>query len=125
MMSVVRFPPAGVKKQRRSPGRGKAKEATSASSRNADAPYKRKLIAFDAEVWHALHLLARDSMKSLQEIADEAFSDVLKKHHRPTDLKEALRQSVRRAPANDPRPTQPAEEASPRRPPRSRKPRRS
>jgi hypothetical protein len=125
MMSVVRLPPTGVKKQRRSPDRGKATGATGASSGNADAPYKRKLIAFDAETWHALHLLARDSMKSLQEIADEAFADVLKKHHRPTDLKEALRESVRRAPANDPRPMKPAGDAAPRRPPRSGKLRRS
>jgi hypothetical protein len=32
-------------------------------------------------------------MKSFQELADEAFSDLLKKHGRPTDLKSALRQS--------------------------------
>jgi hypothetical protein len=29
-----------------------------------------------------------------QELADEAFSDLLKKHGRPTDLKSALRRSV-------------------------------
>ena len=40
-------------------------------------------------------------MKDLQELADEAFRDLLKKHGRPTDLKSALRQSTRRAPAND------------------------
>jgi hypothetical protein len=62
-------------------------------------PQKRKLIAFDPETWHALELFARDSMKSIQEIADEAFADVLKKHHRPTGLKEALRESARQPPA--------------------------
>ena len=36
-------------------------------------PHRRKLIEFDGETWHALHLLSRDSMKSLQELADEAF----------------------------------------------------
>ena len=41
---------------------------------------RRKLIEFDAETWHALHLLSRDSLKSLQELADEAFTDLLKKH---------------------------------------------
>ncbi len=62
---------------------------------------RRKLIAFDAETWHALHLLSKDSLKSLQELADEAFADLLRKHHRPASLKEALRDSVRRLPAND------------------------
>jgi hypothetical protein len=64
----------------------------------------RKLIAFDAETWHALRLLSADSMKSLQELADEAFGDLLKKHGRPITLKEALRETLRRHPANDPRP---------------------
>ena len=64
----------------------------------------RKLIEFDAETWHALRLLSGDSMKSLQELADEAFGDLLKKHGRPVTLKQALRESLRRHPANDPRP---------------------
>jgi hypothetical protein len=33
-------------------------------------------------------------MKSFQELADEAFNDLLKKHGRPTSLKEALRKSA-------------------------------
>ena len=56
-----------------------------------------------SQTWHALHLLSRDSMKSLQELADEAFRDLLKKHHRPATLKQALKESLRRQPANDPR----------------------
>ena len=40
-------------------------------------------------------------MKSLQDLADEAFRDLLKKHGRPVTLKEALRESARRLPAND------------------------
>jgi hypothetical protein len=40
-------------------------------------------------------------MKDFQELADEAFRDLLKKHGRPTGLKEALRQSTRGIPAND------------------------
>jgi hypothetical protein len=63
---------------------------------------RRKLIAFDAETWQALHELSRDSLKSVQELADEAFADLLKKHRRPVGLKQALRESVRRLPANDP-----------------------
>jgi hypothetical protein len=37
----------------------------------------------------------------LQELADEAFRDLLRKHRRPVSLKEALRESTRRHPAND------------------------
>ena len=62
----------------------------------------RKLIEFDPATLQALQLLARDSMKEFQELADEAFRDLLKKHGRPTSLKEALRQSTRSIPANDP-----------------------
>jgi hypothetical protein len=60
-----------------------------------------KRVAFDAATWHALNLYARDSMKSFQELADEAFADLLKKHQRPTALKDALRQSAQRIGAND------------------------
>jgi hypothetical protein len=58
---------------------------------------KRKLIAFDEETWHAIDLLARDSMKTWQELSDEAFRDLLKKHGRPSDLRSALRQSAKRS----------------------------
>jgi len=61
----------------------------------------RRRIEFDGETWHAVHKLSLDSMKSLQELADEAFRDLLKKHRRPTTLKEMLRESVRSHPAND------------------------
>jgi hypothetical protein len=62
---------------------------------------RRKLIEFDDETWHALNNLSRDSLKSLQDLADEAFRDLLRKHGRPTSLKEALRASARALPAND------------------------
>jgi hypothetical protein len=62
---------------------------------------RRKLIAFDHETFQALEGLASDSMKDFQELADEAFRDLLKKHHRPVTLKEALKASTRRAAAND------------------------
>lgn len=66
-----------------------------------DRVVRRKLIEFDADTWHALQLLGKDSMKSLQELADEAFADLLRKHGRPVTLSEALRASARRLPAND------------------------
>ena len=53
-----------------------------------------KRVQFDDETFNALDLLARDRMMDFQELVDEAFSDLLKKHGRPTDLKSALRQSV-------------------------------
>jgi hypothetical protein len=54
-----------------------------------------KRVQFDDATWNAIDLLARDSKKDFQELADEAFADLLKKHDRPTDLKAALRQSAR------------------------------
>ena len=56
-----------------------------------------KRVQFDSETWGALDLLARDRMSTFQELADEAFRDLLKKYGRPTDLKTALRESARAA----------------------------
>jgi hypothetical protein len=53
-----------------------------------------KRVQFDAETWQALDLLARDRMMDFQELADEAFRDLLRKHNRPTELISALRQSA-------------------------------
>ena len=53
-----------------------------------------KRVQFDPETWAALDLLARDQMKSFDELAGEAFADLLKKHGRPVGLKEALRRSA-------------------------------
>ena len=55
---------------------------------------KGKRVQFDDETWQALDLLGRDQMKTFQELADEAFRDLLRKHGRPADLKEALRRSA-------------------------------
>jgi hypothetical protein len=54
----------------------------------------RKLIDFDDETMAALTQLGRDRMATLQDLADEAFADLLKKHGVPIDLKEALRRSA-------------------------------
>jgi len=53
-----------------------------------------KRVNIDDESWMALDLLARDRMATFQELADEAFADLLKKHGRPVDLKAALRKSA-------------------------------
>jgi hypothetical protein len=67
---------------------------------------KRKLIEFAPELWLALDLLAKDTGRSVQDLAHEAFADLLAKYHRPASLKEALRESARRLPANDDVPPQ-------------------
>jgi predicted DNA-binding ribbon-helix-helix protein len=53
-----------------------------------------KRVQLDNESWAALDLLARDRMMTFQELADEAFADLLKKHDRPVDLRSALRKSA-------------------------------
>ena len=62
-------------------------------------PAKRVII--DGVVLQALTVLGHDLGKDIQDLADEAFADLLKKHHRPVGLKAALQQSLRRRPAND------------------------
>ena len=64
------------------------------NAKPAPPDVRRKLIEFDAESWHALNLLARDREASFQELADEAFRDLLAKHHRPVGLRDALRRSA-------------------------------
>ena len=54
----------------------------------------RKLIAFDDDTFGKLKQLARDRMATIQELTDEAFADLLRKHGIPVDLKDALRKSV-------------------------------
>jgi hypothetical protein len=60
----------------------------------------RKLIAFDDDTFDKLKQLARDRMATIQDLADEAFADLLKKHGVPLDLKDALRKSAREAGSN-------------------------
>jgi hypothetical protein len=54
----------------------------------------RKLIEFDDDTFDKLKQLGRDRMATLQELADEAFADLLKKHGIPIDLKDALKKSA-------------------------------
>ena len=62
---------------------------------NSGGPAVRKLIAFDDDTFARLKQLARDRMATIQELADEAFTDLLGKHGIPVDLKDALRKSAR------------------------------
>jgi hypothetical protein len=54
----------------------------------------RKLIAFDDDTFDKLTQLGRDRMATIQELADEAFADLLRKHGIPVDLRDALRKSA-------------------------------
>jgi hypothetical protein len=62
----------------------------------------RKLIDFDEDTYDKLTQLGRDRMGTLQELADEAFADLLKKHGVPIDLKDALRKSARETETTSP-----------------------
>ena len=53
-----------------------------------------KRVQFDDETWQAIDGLATTLDKSFQSLADEAFKDLLKKHHQPVGLKAALKESV-------------------------------
>ena len=53
-----------------------------------------KRVQFDEETWAAIDAVARGKDKSFQELADEAFKDLLKKYRQPVGLKAALKESV-------------------------------
>ena len=52
-----------------------------------------KRVHFDEDTWAAVDLLRRERSRSFQQVADEAFADLLAKHRRPSDLKSQLRES--------------------------------
>ena len=62
---------------------------------------RRKQIEFDNDTYLALNELANDRMATFQELADEAFKDLLKKHNRPVGLAEALKQSATESKQNN------------------------
>jgi hypothetical protein len=53
-----------------------------------------KRVQFDDKTWAALDALMSEKGESFQDLADEAFTDLLKKHHQPVGLKAALKESV-------------------------------
>lgn len=54
-----------------------------------------KRIQVDADTLVKLTDLGRYRMATFQELVDEAFADLLKKHGVPIDLKDALKKSVK------------------------------
>jgi hypothetical protein len=55
---------------------------------------KGKRVQFDDETFAALEAVAQQQGVSFQELADEAFKDLLKKHHQPVGFKAALKESL-------------------------------
>lgn len=75
----------------------KARAAAKTSSKSVADDLVGKRIQFDRATFDAVALLAREQMKDLPEITEEAFRDLLKKYGRSADFREALKMSARRA----------------------------
>ena len=56
-----------------------------------------KRLQFDRATWNAVDLMRREQMKDLEELAEEALRDLLKKYGRTADVREAFRLSARKA----------------------------
>ncbi len=48
-------------------------------------------IELSAPTWHALDALSWETERPVNDLAEEAFADLLKKHRRPRSVREALR----------------------------------
>jgi hypothetical protein len=53
-----------------------------------------KRVQFDEATWAQIDLLAREHSQPFQELADEAFADLLAKYDRSVDLKTQLLRSA-------------------------------
>ena len=53
-----------------------------------------KIVQFDDETFALVNLLRRERRRSFQQLADEAFRDLLEKHGHPVELKDQLRESL-------------------------------
>lgn len=62
-----------------------------------------KRVTFDDEAWAMLDLMRRERRRSFQQLADEAFADLLAKYNHPVDLKSQLRVSLGQEPLKRPR----------------------
>jgi len=51
-------------------------------------------IDLTAQTWHALDTLSWETERPLNDLAEEAFADLLKKLHRPRSLRDALREAA-------------------------------
>ena len=62
-----------------------------------------KRVQFDDETWAVVNLLRQERRRSFQQLADEAFADLLSKHGHPVDIKNQLRASLGKEPVKRPR----------------------
>jgi hypothetical protein len=53
-----------------------------------------KRVQFDDGTWEAIQAAMRDAGMTFQDIADEAFADVLKKYKQPVGLMASLKESI-------------------------------
>jgi hypothetical protein len=53
-----------------------------------------KRVRLDDETMEAITAVGQSTGRSFQQLADEAFADLLKKHKQPVGLKAALKESV-------------------------------
>ena len=53
-----------------------------------------KRVQFDDDTWEAVTAFARKSGTNFQELTDEAFADLLKKHKQPVGLMASLKESI-------------------------------
>ena len=58
----------------------------------------RKMLNIETATLAALELLATDRRVSLQDLVDEAFADLLKKHRRPVTIKNMFAASLKDGP---------------------------
>jgi hypothetical protein len=106
--------PPAVKSIAQGPGLREQSPSNGIGSIAGGAERVRKLIAFDDDTFDKLKQLGHDRMATIQELADEAFADLLRKHGIPIDLKDALRKSASLS--------KPAEKTSRSTPPRKTRP---
>ncbi len=62
-----------------------------------------KRVQFDDETWAVVNLLRQERRRSFQQLANEAFVDLLAKHSHPIDVKNQLRVSLGKEPVKRPR----------------------
>jgi hypothetical protein len=62
-----------------------------------------KRVQFDEETWAVVNLLRQERRRSFQQLADEAFTDLLAKHAHPVNVKSQLRASLDEPLVNRPR----------------------
>ena len=53
-----------------------------------------KRVQFDDETWEAIQAVARQRGRTFQQLADEAFRELLRRYGQPVGLKAALKDSV-------------------------------